>query len=60
MSQIFDSVRDGASCMVEPAWMRAQRALAPALTDRSVGTAWTAGLSDWPTGNRSGYACGAR
>lgn len=28
MSQIFDSIRDGAACMVEPAWMRAQRALA--------------------------------
>lgn len=28
MSTIFDITRDGAACMVEPAWMRTKRALA--------------------------------
>ncbi|MCJ2087158.1 hypothetical protein MKK88_14355 [Methylobacterium sp. E-005] len=52
MSQVFDSVRDGAACMVEPAWMRTQRALASATADRSVGTVWAARVSVWHTGNR--------
>lgn len=49
MSQIFDGIRDGAACRVEPAWMRANRALAGISVPsfRSVETDWTAGVSDW-------------
>ncbi|MCJ2069891.1 hypothetical protein MKK75_13990 [Methylobacterium sp. J-030] len=47
MSPVFDIVRDGAACMVEPAWMRAERALASATAARSVEAHWTAGVSDW-------------
>lgn len=50
MSQFFDTVRDGASCMVEPAWMRVQRALASVTADRPVEARWTACVSDWGTG----------
>jgi hypothetical protein len=50
MSQVFDIVRDGASCMVEPAWMRVQRALASVPADRLVAARWTACVSDWGTG----------
>jgi hypothetical protein len=60
MSQFFDIVRDGASCMVEPAWMRAKRALASTPADRPAGTVWTAALSDWEAGGRSSCTGGAR
>ena len=52
MSQIFDSVRDGAACMVEPAWMRAKRALASVTADRSVEARWAVGASDWHAPHR--------
>ena len=52
MGQIFDSVRDGAACMVEPARMQARRALVSATADRSVEGRWAAGVFDWRAGGR--------
>ncbi|SDO49712.1 hypothetical protein SAMN05216360_12448 [Methylobacterium phyllostachyos] len=52
MSQFFDIVRDGAACMVEPAWMRTRQVLASATADRSVEARWTACALDWRAGNR--------
>jgi hypothetical protein len=48
MSVVLNFVLDGAAGLVEPAWLRAQRALtgAPATEIRTRASDWTSGVPD--------------